>query len=161
MEVEDIKELINFFEGTKLSYFEIVDNNKKITFRKDNNPAANDGFTENSENSYEVMRQFCDNQPEGMNTEKSKAINVEENLHIVKSPFVGIITLPEHIKNSGKEVIVNKGEVLCTVEAMKLYNDITSPVNGIVVEVLAEEASLVEYDQPIMKIRIEQGEECG
>jgi biotin carboxyl carrier protein len=50
---------------------------------------------------------------------------------------------------------VAQGQTLCIVEAMKLMNEIPSDVAGEVVEVLAENAKGVEYDQPLFRIRPE------
>jgi biotin carboxyl carrier protein len=48
---------------------------------------------------------------------------------------------------------IKKGDVLCIVEAMKLMNEITSEVDGEVVEILVENQSLLEYGQPLFRIR--------
>jgi acetyl-CoA carboxylase biotin carboxyl carrier protein len=47
---------------------------------------------------------------------------------------------------------VEKGQVLCIIEAMKLFNEIESEITGTVIKVLAENASPVEYDQPLFLI---------
>ena len=50
---------------------------------------------------------------------------------------------------------IRAGETLCIVEAMKLMNEIPADVAGEVVEILAENARGVEYDQPLFRIRIQ------
>jgi acetyl-CoA carboxylase biotin carboxyl carrier protein len=57
-----------------------------------------------------------------------------------KPPFV----------NVGDEIKV--GQVLCIVEAMKLFNEIESEVSGKIVKILVENASPVEYDQPLFLV---------
>ena len=57
-----------------------------------------------------------------------------------KDPFVKV---GDHIE---------KGQVLCIIEAMKLFNEIESEISGTVIKVLAENASPVEYDQPLFLI---------
>jgi acetyl-CoA carboxylase biotin carboxyl carrier protein len=52
--------------------------------------------------------------------------------------------------NVGDEVTV--GKVVCIIEAMKLFNEIESEVNGRIVKVLVEDASPVEYDQPLFLV---------
>jgi acetyl-CoA carboxylase biotin carboxyl carrier protein len=47
---------------------------------------------------------------------------------------------------------VKKGQTLCIIEAMKLFNEIESEVSGRVVKVLVDNASPVEYDQPLFVI---------
>ena len=47
---------------------------------------------------------------------------------------------------------VKKGQVICIIEAMKLFNEIESEVNGKIVKVLVDNASPVEYDQPLFLV---------
>ena len=49
--------------------------------------------------------------------------------------------------------IVEEGDTLCIIEAMKLMNEITSDIKGEIVEVLVKNEELIEYNQPIFKIR--------
>ena len=48
---------------------------------------------------------------------------------------------------------VAKGEVICIIEAMKLMNEITSEVDGQIVEILVENEAIVEYGQPLFRIQ--------
>lgn len=47
---------------------------------------------------------------------------------------------------------VNNGQTVCIIEAMKLFNEIESDVKGKIVKVLVEDASPVEYDQPLFLV---------
>ena len=47
---------------------------------------------------------------------------------------------------------INKGQVLCIIEAMKLFNEIETEVSGKIVKVLVDNASPVEYDQPLFLV---------
>ena len=47
---------------------------------------------------------------------------------------------------------INKGDVVCVIEAMKLFNEIESEVSGKIVKVLVEDNSPVEYDQPLFLV---------
>ncbi|MCD6365994.1 MAG: acetyl-CoA carboxylase biotin carboxyl carrier protein [Bacteroidales bacterium] len=73
----------------------------------------------------------------------------------IKSPMVGTFyrkpspDKPAYI-NIGDDI--SEGSVLCTIEAMKLFNEIESEVNGKIVKVLVEDASPVEYDQPLFLV---------
>ncbi len=49
---------------------------------------------------------------------------------------------------------VKKGQTLCIIEAMKLMNEIESDVNGIVVDILAENGKPVEYGQKLFAIKV-------
>ena len=48
--------------------------------------------------------------------------------------------------------VIKPGDTVCVVEAMKLFNEIEAEVSGRVVEILAENANPVEYDQPLFVI---------
>lgn len=86
--------------------------------------------------------------------EKKKEKKVEEGFFI-KSPVVGTFySSPSPEEGSFVEVgqRVKKGDVVCIVEAMKLLNEITSPVDGVVKEIFVENEDLLEFEQNIMRI---------
>jgi acetyl-CoA carboxylase biotin carboxyl carrier protein len=77
------------------------------------------------------------------------------NAITVKSPMIGTFyraSGPDKAPfvNVGDEIKV--GQVLCIVEAMKLFNEIESEVSGRIVKVLIDDASPVEYDQPLFLV---------
>jgi acetyl-CoA carboxylase biotin carboxyl carrier protein len=81
-----------------------------------------------------------------------------DGLHAVRSPVVGTFyRAPAPGEDSYVEVgdAVSAGQTLCIVEAMKLMNEIVADVSGEVVEVLADNAGGVEYDQPLFYLRPE------
>jgi biotin carboxyl carrier protein len=49
--------------------------------------------------------------------------------------------------------IIKKGDVLCIIEAMKLMNEVTADIDGEIEEVLVNNGSIVEYGQPLFKVR--------
>ncbi len=79
-----------------------------------------------------------------------------ENLITIKSPMIGTFY---RSSGPGKPTFVNvgddikEGQVLCIVEAMKLFNEIESEVSGKIVKVLADDATPVEYDQPLFLVQ--------
>jgi acetyl-CoA carboxylase biotin carboxyl carrier protein len=81
-----------------------------------------------------------------------------DGLHAVRSPVVGTFyRAPAPGEDPYVEVgdAVSAGQTLCIVEAMKLMNEIVADVSGEVVEVLADNAGGVEYDQPLFYLRPE------
>jgi acetyl-CoA carboxylase biotin carboxyl carrier protein len=80
----------------------------------------------------------------------------EENVVEVKTPIVGTFyraPSPESEPFVDVGSHVKKGDILCIVEAMKSMNEIESEVEGIVQEVLVENGKMVEYDQPLFKVK--------
>jgi acetyl-CoA carboxylase biotin carboxyl carrier protein len=77
------------------------------------------------------------------------------NTVTIKSPMIGTFyrsASPDKpaFANVGDEV--TPGKVVCIIEAMKLFNEIESEVSGKIIKVLVEDASPVEYDQPLFLI---------
>jgi acetyl-CoA carboxylase biotin carboxyl carrier protein len=90
--------------------------------------------------------------------EKPKATEAAaptDNLITIKSPMIGTFyrsagpDKPSFV-NVGDEI--DNGKVVCIIEAMKLFNEIESEVKGKVVKVLVDDASPVEYDQPLFLV---------
>jgi acetyl-CoA carboxylase biotin carboxyl carrier protein len=77
------------------------------------------------------------------------------NLVTIKSPMIGTFyRRPSPDKPNFIEIgdEVTPGKVVCIIEAMKLFNEIESEVKGRIVKVLVEDASPVEYDQPLFLV---------
>lgn len=73
----------------------------------------------------------------------------------VKSPIIGTFyRKPSPDKPAYVEVGTNisEGDVLCTIEAMKLFNEIESEVSGKIVKVLVDDSTPVEFDQPLFLV---------
>jgi acetyl-CoA carboxylase biotin carboxyl carrier protein len=78
-----------------------------------------------------------------------------DNLVAIKSPMIGTFyRSPSPDKPPFIEIgsDVTPGKVVCIVEAMKLFNEIESEIRGKVVKILVEDASPVEYDQPLFLV---------
>ncbi len=90
-------------------------------------------------------------QPEKAKTEEPAATNTIT----IKSPMIGTFyrkSSPDKpsLVDIGSDV--TPGKVVCIIEAMKLFNEIESEVKGRIVKVLVEDASPVEYDQPLFLV---------
>jgi acetyl-CoA carboxylase biotin carboxyl carrier protein len=73
----------------------------------------------------------------------------------VKSPIIGTFyRKPSPDKPMFVEVgsTISKGDVLCVIEAMKLFNEIESEVSGKIVKILVDDSSPVEFDQPLFLV---------
>ncbi|MCS7086648.1 MAG: acetyl-CoA carboxylase biotin carboxyl carrier protein [Bacteroidia bacterium] len=85
----------------------------------------------------------------------AKAAPSAANIVVVKSPMIGTFyRAPGPDKPPFVNVgdLVHKGTVLCIIEAMKLFNEIESDVEGRIVKILVENAKPVEFEQPLFEI---------
>ena len=87
--------------------------------------------------------------------EKPAAPAASSNAITIKSPMIGTFY---RSPSPDKPVFVNigdeikAGQVLCIIEAMKLFNEIESEISGRLIKVVADDSSPVEYDQPLFII---------
>ena len=85
----------------------------------------------------------------------SEAVSEDSKYITVKSPIIGTFyRKPSPDKPLFVEVgqTVAEGDVLCVIEAMKLFNEIESEISGKIVKVLVDDATPVEFDQPLFLV---------
>ena len=79
----------------------------------------------------------------------------EDNLITIKSPIIGTFyrkATPDNPSFVEIGQVIKEGDVLCIIEAMKLFNEIESELSGTIVKILVDDASPVEFDQPLFVI---------
>ena len=94
-------------------------------------------------------------QPTAATESTKEAPPASSNVITVRSPMIGTFyrkSSPDtpNFVDVGDEI--TPGKVVCIIEAMKLFNEIESEVSGKIVKVLVEDASPVEYDQPLFLV---------
>ena len=91
-------------------------------------------------------------QTESRLTEPTEETDETDGLHTVPSPMVGMFyraSNPESPSYVEEGDVVNPGQTLCIIEAMKIMNEIEADIKGRVVRVLVENSSPVEYNTPL------------
>lgn len=148
--LKEIKELIKLIDSSSLSEFHLEKDDIKLQIKKESTVKII-----KDEKALTLNKEEHISEIDALKEERIKD-KEDENLHLVKCPIVGVFysspkpDSPPFVKVGDK---IKKGDVLCIVEAMKLMNEITSDVDGEVVEILVENQSPVEYGQPLFKIR--------
>lgn len=137
MDTTKIQEMIDLLNDNDLSVLEIEEDNKKIRIEK--NKYINNATIEHSVNN---------------KIEETNNIN-NDNLNTIKAPLVGMLYLKPspndpNFVNVGDHV--KKGDVICIIEAMKVMNEIKANQDGIIKDILKDNESLVEYDEPLFVI---------
>ena len=93
--------------------------------------------------------------PAAAESDNNPASSEEDNYITVKAQMIGTFyRAPSPDKPAYVEVgdVIKPGDKICIIEAMKLFNDIESEVSGKVVKVLVDDASPVEFDQPLFLV---------
>ncbi len=160
--IGEIRELIRLLDETSITELHIESDDTKLLIKKQEISTAvgTAPLISTPTPNTQPIAQVSENvqvRPESAPPSAQPAANTDENVHIVTSPMVGTFyrapspDAPPYVEVGAK---VNTKSVLCIVEAMKLMNEIEAEVSGEVIEVLAENGQLVEYGQPLVKVRL-------
>ena len=151
MEYKEIKQLMEDMENSSLSSLDIsLPDGTKISIQKENNEETKN-YTVQSSKTVKIEN----NEKEEQKIFESKTSN-NENRKIVKAPMVGTFYLkPSPTSEAYVEIgkTVKKGDTLCIIEAMKLMNEIESEFDGEIAEICVKDGDIVEYGQPLFKIK--------
>lgn len=162
MDFKQIQELIKIVNKSSIGELSIEEGEFKITIKQKEEPAQM--FTTVSA---QPMQNYIPQQamqaPQPVASlpssdgggDKSATPKQADNLITIKSPMIGTFyrsggpDKPAFV-NIGDEVTA--GKTVCIIEAMKLFNEIESDIKGTIVKVLVDDASPVEYDQPLFLV---------
>lgn len=159
MDIREIQNLIKFVAKSGATEVKLEMDDFKITI-KTTNEGAEGATTYVQQMPMHAAPQMVASQSVAapVVTEASAAIpSVDDNSKYitVKSPIIGTFyRKPAPDKPMFVEVgsTIGKGDVLCVIEAMKLFNEIESEVSGKIVKVLVDDSSPVEFDQPLFLV---------
>ncbi len=165
-----IKNLIDLIEGTEIEEIEVSSfwGAQKVRLSKDKkivvppSIAPDPDIQKKEELSIPKETDSLNSKIEDTNEIKTEEIAEtviqDSNTYEVKAPLVG--TYYSSPKPSDPSFInvgdkVKKGDTICIIEAMKIFNEIESDVSGIVTEICLENGNPVEFDQSIIKVSLD------
>lgn len=160
MDIKEIKNLIKFVAKSGATEVKLEMDDMKITVRTGKvGPEGETTVIQHVPATPQTMatsEQTMVSQPvQPASTPDSGSDADDSKYTVVKSPIIGTFyRKPAPDKPVFKEVgdSIAVGDVLCVIEAMKLFNEIESEVSGKIVKVLVDDASPVEFDQPLFLI---------
>lgn len=141
MTIKEIQSIIKDFESSPLMTLELEMEGFKLKLSKNKNAEVNQTVAPKEEPNVSLQT-----------TQKPIQLNQQT---VIKSPLVG--TFYASSTPNGKPFVevgshVKKGQVVCIIEAMKIMNEITSPYDGIIKEVLAKNGDVIGFNQIIMRV---------
>jgi acetyl-CoA carboxylase biotin carboxyl carrier protein len=158
MDFKQIQELIKMINKSNIGEVTIEEKGFKLTIKQKEEPVQNVIAAPVHTPMMTAMPQQTAASPAQATApaDKAKAADaVPDNFITIKSPMIGTFYRssapgkPSFVE-IGDEV--SPGKAVCIIEAMKLFNEIESEVKGRIVKVLVEDASPVEYDQPLFLV---------
>jgi len=157
MDLKEIQNLIKFVANTGVAEVKLETGDVKITIRTTLEGTTETTYVQQMP-AQNVLQQAVPQQQiaPAVATPVVAAVADESSKYItVKSPIIGTFyRKPSPDKPMFVEVgsSIAKGDVLCVIEAMKLFNEIESEVSGKIVKILVDDSSPVEFDQPLFLV---------
>lgn len=158
MDIKQIQELVKLINKTSIGEITIEEDGTKITIKQKKDPSQKI-YTSGAPAAYAPQQAAAPAQQAAPAAPAAPSAPAAEpkadNLITIKSPMIGTFYRQA---GPGKPIFASVGEevtpgkVVCIIEAMKLFNEIESEVKGKIVKVLVEDASPVEYDQPLFLV---------
>jgi len=153
MDLKQIHDLIKVVNKSNIGEISIEDKDGKVTIKQ-----KEDKITVTSAPAQTVYASAPAAAPSAAGPVASTpaAAPAADNLITIKSPMIGTFyrrASPDKPLLAEEGTEVSAGKVVCIIEAMKLFNEIESEVKGTIVKVLVEDASPVEFDQPLFLVQ--------
>ncbi|MEE9362004.1 MAG: acetyl-CoA carboxylase biotin carboxyl carrier protein [Cellulophaga sp.] len=154
MDIKEIQSLIKFVAKSGASEVKLEMKDIKITIRTGGAESGTETtYVQQIPMAQAPIAQVAAPVPTDAPVATASTEEEEDSKYItVKSPIIGTFyRKPSPDKAVFVEVgdIIKEGDVLCVIEAMKLFNDIESELSGKIVKVLVDDSSPVEFDQPL------------
>ncbi len=143
IDIKTLKEYIKVLEDSSLTCIEISDEDNTIRLERELYEVSDNVTVQTLQAPTALSAPAVSDKPAAVS---SKAI---------KSPMVGVFyAAPAPDKPAFVSVgqTVNKGDVVCIIEAMKIMNEITAEESGTITEILVNNGDVVEFDQPLFAI---------
>jgi len=156
MDIKQVQELVKIINKTNISEISIEEEGLKITIKQKEDAVTNVISSVPAQQYYAAAPPAPAPAPAAPTPPKlAEPAKAPDNFLTIKSPMIGTFyrsPAPDKpmFVNVGDEV--DNGKVVCIIEAMKLFNEIESEVKGKIVKILVEDASPVEYDQPLFLV---------
>jgi acetyl-CoA carboxylase biotin carboxyl carrier protein len=153
MKTKEIRDLIDFISETGLNEVNIETEELKLSVKRSADVHAQVAPAV----AVQAAAQPVAATPVAVSADTSAAASASENSNYVeiKSPMIGTFyrsANPESAPFVHVGDTVSAGQTVCIVEAMKLFNEIESEVSGTIVKMLVDNATPVEYDQPLFLV---------
>ena len=156
MDIKQIQELVKIINKTNIGEITIEEEGVKITVKQKKDPVQHIIAGGQQAPVYSSPAPAPQHSPAPIAAASSVAEVPKTDHYItIKSPMIGTFYRQS---GPGKPIFVNEGDevtpgsIVCIIEAMKLFNEIESEVKGKIVKILIEDASPVEFDQPLFLV---------
>ena len=155
MDLKQIHELIKIVNKSNIGEISIEDKDGKVTIKQKEEPVINVAAPQHQV--YTTAPAPAAAPAPALSAAPAPAVAPAkaDNYITIKSPMIGTFyrrPSPDKPIFAEMGTEIAPGKVVCIIEAMKLFNEIESEISGTIVKILVEDASPVEYDQPLFLV---------
>ncbi|MGA2806794.1 MAG: acetyl-CoA carboxylase biotin carboxyl carrier protein [Terracidiphilus sp.] len=167
-DIADLKQLIEFLKEYQVAEFDLDRGDLKIRLKFNSPEASSAGLSDLARllasappsvaQAAAAQAAASGAQPAAPAQQAAPLVDPDAGLHMVKSPIVGTFygsPSPGAAPYVSPGDHVEKGQVICIVEAMKLMNDVESDATGEVVKCFVSNGQPIEFGQPLFSIRLD------
>ncbi|MGY3480853.1 MULTISPECIES: acetyl-CoA carboxylase biotin carboxyl carrier protein [Staphylococcus] len=157
MNFKEIKELIEILDQSSLTEINIEDKGNIVNLKKEKETEIiTPQVSQQPMQQIAPQQSAVSNQLDAQNSEETSSSQENDNLKTINAPMVGTFyKSPSPEENPYVQVgdSVSNESTVCILEAMKLFNEIQAEVTGEITEILVEDGQMVEYGQPLFKVK--------
>jgi acetyl-CoA carboxylase biotin carboxyl carrier protein len=153
MDLKQIHELIKIVNKSNIGEISIEDKDGKVTIKQKEEPTIT--VAAPSQQVFSTSAAPVAAAPIAAPVAAAAPVAKVDNFITIKSPMIGTFyrrASPDKPLFAEVGTAIVPGKVVCIIEAMKLFNEIESEISGTIVKVLVDDASPVEYDQPLFLV---------
>ncbi|MCT1903600.1 acetyl-CoA carboxylase biotin carboxyl carrier protein [Oceanobacillus sojae] len=157
LKIQEINEIIKSIDRSSISEFTFQTNGTTIAMKKNSDTADIEQQYQTAAHEQTSVKEGQEESVPDVSVKTEKVENIADYDYEILSPIVGTLyTSPspdsDAYVSEGSEV--KKDTVVCIIEAMKLFNEVEAEVTGEITEILAEDGGMVEYGQPLFRVKV-------
>lgn len=163
MKIQELREIIKLIDHSSIDEFTFEEDGTKIKLKKKQGstsvveaPAVTEAPQASAPKAVAAPAPVVEKEVAATEEVPAASLAEQENLHKILSPMVGTFyqsPSPEEPAYVQAGTQVKADQIVCIVEAMKLFNEIEAEVDGEIAEVLVKDGQLVEYGQPLFLVK--------
>ncbi|MDK7751953.1 MULTISPECIES: acetyl-CoA carboxylase biotin carboxyl carrier protein [Staphylococcus] len=157
MNFKEIKELIEILDQSSLTEINIEDKGNIVNLKKEKETEIiTPQVSQQPMQQIAPQQSAVSNQLDTQSSDDTSSSQENDNLKTINAPMVGTFYKSPSPEESPYVQIgdsVSNESTVCILEAMKLFNEIQAEVTGEITEILVEDGQMVEYGQPLFKVK--------
>ena len=152
MKINDIKELLDVINQSPIDVLKLEKEDFKLYYQRQDAVNMHIDFGSHNDNEYKALT----SNEEMLKSDNPSPIE-NDGFHQIESSMIGTFySRPTPDTEPFVQIgsVIEKGQPICMLEAMKLLNEVVADVEGEIVEILAKDGEIIEFGQPLFVVKV-------